>query len=80
MTYEELQEVFLDLGCEYAYNLDGGGSSTLVFKGRVLNSLTDGQERPCADILYFIDVGDGAEGDEIMIHEDEAMIRPPKER
>lgn len=80
MTYEELQEVFLDLGCEYAYNLDGGGSSTLVFKGRVLNSLTDGQERPCADILYFIDVGDGAEGDEIMIHEDEAMIRPTKER
>lgn len=78
MTYEELQEVFLELGCQYAYNLDGGGSTTLVFKGRVLNLLTDGKERPCADILYFIDAGDGQEGDEIVIHEDEAMIHPPK--
>lgn len=79
MTYEELQQVFLDLGCQYAYHLDGGGSTTLVFKGRVLNMLTDsgGKERPCADILYFIDVGDGAEGDEILIHENEAMIRRP---
>lgn len=79
MTYEELQQVFLDLGCQYAYHLDGGGSTTLVFKGRVLNMLTDsgGKERPCADILYFIDAGDGAEGDEILIHEDEAMIRRP---
>lgn len=59
MTYEELQQVFLDLDCEYAYNLDGGGSTTLVFKGRVINSLTDGKERPCGDILYFIDVGWG---------------------
>lgn len=77
MTYQELQQVFLDLGCEYAYHLDGGGSTTLVFKGRVLNMLTDGgKERPCGDILYFIDVGNGAEGEEIVIHEDEAMIRP----
>lgn len=79
MTYKELQQVFLDLGCQYAYHLDGGGSTTLVFKGRVLNMLTDsgGKERPCADILYFIDAGDGAEGEEILIHEDEAMIRRP---
>mgnify|MGYP000417575808 FL=1 len=69
--------MFLDLGCEYAYHLDGGGSTTLVFKGRVLNILTDGgKERPCGDILYFIDAGDGAEGEEIVIHENEAMIRP----
>ena len=42
MTYTELQQVFLELGCDYAYNLDGGGSTTLVFKGRIINSLTDG--------------------------------------
>lgn len=77
MNYEELQKIFLDLGCQYAYNLDGGGSTTLVFKGRVLNSLTDGRERSVADILYFIDVGDGLEGDEIIVHEDEAMLKPP---
>lgn len=78
MTYEEMQKVMLDLKCQYAYNLDGGGSTTLVFKGRIINSLTDnGAERPCADILYFIDAGDGAEGDDIIIHEDEAMLKPP---
>ncbi|MDO5390529.1 MAG: phosphodiester glycosidase family protein [Eubacteriales bacterium] len=78
MTYEEMQKVLLDLNCQYAYNLDGGGSTTLVFKGRVINSLTDGgNERPCADILYFIDAGDGGEGDDIIIHEDEAMLKPP---
>lgn len=80
MTYEEIQDVFLDLDCEYAYMMDGGGSSTLVFKGNVLNTLTDGgRERPCADILYFIDVGDGGEGDAIVVHEDEAMLRPPSQ-
>lgn len=78
MTYEELQQVFLDLGCTYAYNLDGGGSTTLVFKGKVINTLTDAAgERPCGDILYFIDAGDGGEGEEIIIHEDEAMLLPP---
>lgn len=76
MTYTELQQVFLELGCDYAYNLDGGGSTTLVFKGRILNSLTDGAERPCGDILYFIDAGDGGEGEEIIIHEDEGMLKP----
>ena len=80
MTYEELQQVFLDLDCDYAYMLDGGGSTTMVFKGRVLNKLTDGgKERPCGDILYFIDAGDGGEGDDIVIHEDEGMLRPPSE-
>ncbi len=77
MTYEELQKVFLDLGCDYAYNLDGGGSVTLVFKGRILNDLTDAAgERPCGDILYFIDAGDGQEGEEIIVHEEEAMLLP----
>ena len=81
MTYEEIQDVFLDLKCQYAYMMDGGGSSTLVFKGRVLNTLTDGgNERPCADILYFIDAGDGAEGNDIVIHEDEAMLRPGSQK
>ena len=76
MTYTELQQIFLELGCDYAYNLDGGGSTTLIFKGRIINSLTDGAERPCGDILYFIDAGDGGEGEEIIIHEDEGMLKP----
>ena len=48
---------------------------TPVFKGKVLNSLTDnGEERPCGDILYFVDAGEGSEGDEIIVHEDEGMV------
>lgn len=78
MTYEELTQVFLDLNCDYAYNLDGGGSSTLVFKGRVINTLTDGSgvERACGDILYIIDADDSAEGSEIVVHKDEGMLKP----
>ena len=35
----------------------------LVFKGKVLNMLTDnGKERACGDILYFVDAGNGSEG------------------
>ena len=75
MTYQELQQVFLDVNCDYAYNLDGGGSATLVFQGKVLNMLTDkGKERACGDILYFVDAGSGSEGKDIVVHEEEGMI------
>ncbi|WP_251032710.1 phosphodiester glycosidase family protein [Bacillus sp. ISL-7] len=43
-----------DLGCKETYNLDGGGSSTMYLKGRVVNNpLGKGQERGVSDILYF---------------------------
>lgn len=56
MTLDELAGVFVDLGCELAYNLDGGGSSTLYFMGEVINHPTDGKyegEREVSDILFF---------------------------
>ena len=40
-------------GCTYAYNLDGGGSATLYFNGKVMNKLIGNTQRPCADFLYF---------------------------
>ncbi|WP_251033310.1 phosphodiester glycosidase family protein [Bacillus sp. ISL-75] len=50
----EFAQVFEDLGCTKAYNLDGGGSSTMYFKGRVVNNpLGKGQERGVSDILYI---------------------------
>ena len=30
----QLQQLFLDEGAEFAFNLDGGGSTTLYFRGR----------------------------------------------
>lgn len=41
-------------GCYMAYNLDGGGSTTLYFNGEVLNNPSDiTGERRISDILYF---------------------------
>lgn len=53
LTYEEAAKIMLDVGCTYAYNLDGGGSTTLYFNGKIINLPSDGAERPCGDILYF---------------------------
>lgn len=51
----QLAEVFADLGCTTAYNLDGGGSSTMYFNGSIVNVPTDGRkdgEREVSDIVY----------------------------
>ncbi|MDE5977759.1 MAG: phosphodiester glycosidase family protein [Turicibacter sp.] len=53
MTLKELQEIFLNLGCTTAYNLDGGGSTSLYFKGRLINTPSDGSERSVVDMIYF---------------------------
>ena len=57
MTLTELTQLFIDRGASFAYNLDGGGSSTMVFMGRVLNHPSDDLgERRTSDILYFLDL------------------------
>lgn len=54
MTLNEFSKLFEELGCTDAYNLDGGGSSTMYFMGRVVNNpLGKNQEREISDILYF---------------------------
>jgi len=45
VTLEEAQTKLLEWNVRDAYNLDGGGSSTFVYKGKVLNSPSDGQQR-----------------------------------
>ena len=39
------------LGCIYGYNLDGGSSSTMSFKGRAVTKNWPGGGRPCYDFL-----------------------------
>lgn len=52
MTMTELASTFVDLGASVAYNLDGGGSSAMIFNGRLVNNpLGRGQERGTSDIL-----------------------------
>ncbi len=56
MKFPELAEEFYKRGCKTAYNLDGGGSATMWFNGRVINSPTDGKyvgEREVSDIIYI---------------------------
>lgn len=51
MTLREFAELFLNLGCTEAINLDGGGSTTMVVRGQVVNSPSDGAERKVANAL-----------------------------
>lgn len=52
MTLDELARVLIELGAVEAINLDGGGSTTLVVKGRILNHPSDPTgERPVSDAI-----------------------------
>ena len=57
LSLYELGELMQRLGCDCAYNLDGGGSSTMWFNGEVLNKPTTYgdviAERPISDIIYI---------------------------
>ena len=45
MTLREFAELFVGLGATSAINLDGGGSTTMVLNGTVVNRVSDPQER-----------------------------------
>ena len=54
VTLTELAGILRDRGCTVAYNLDGGGSTTMWFNGEVVNNpLGRGDERGTSDILYI---------------------------
>lgn len=54
MTLKELAEMMASFGCVTAYNLDGGGSSTIVWNGsRVNKPQGKDHERASSDILYL---------------------------
>lgn len=57
LSLYELAEFMQGLGVETAYNLDGGGSSTMVFNGEVINNPTSSgnsiKERKVSDIVYI---------------------------
>lgn len=53
MTFQELAQLFIDYGCELAYNLDGGSSVTLYQEGKILNRPSGGEERRISDMIYI---------------------------
>jgi exopolysaccharide biosynthesis protein len=56
LSLAQLADVLVQLGAQTAYNLDGGGSSTLYYDGAVVNTpTTSGRhsgEREVSDIVY----------------------------
>ena len=57
LSLYELAQIMQQYGCETAYNLDGGGSSTMYFNGEVVNNPTTNghsfSEREVSDIVYI---------------------------
>ena len=57
LSLYELAEFLQSLGAKTAYNLDGGGSSSMVFLGELVNNPTSGgrksSERSVSDIVYI---------------------------
>lgn len=57
LSLYEMAEFMRTLGVQTAYNLDGGGSSTLYFNGEVINQPTTTgrtiEERSVSDIVYI---------------------------
>lgn len=60
MSYDELAQEMLRLGCHGALNLDGGGSSVMAVREtntggyHILNQPTDGRERAVANVLGVV--------------------------
>ena len=53
LTLDETRKLLLDLGFKDALNLDGGGSSELWWKNRIINSLPNGSERRVPYCVVF---------------------------
>ena len=53
LTVEQLSNLFLEYNVKDAYNFDGGGSTSIWFNGKLLNTPCDGAERAVSDIVYI---------------------------
>ena len=57
MTIPELAQIFEDLGCTVAYNLDGGGSALMTFLHERYSRQSNGAHRELGDILLITEEG-----------------------
>lgn len=53
MTLAELAQVFYDLGCKAAFNLDGGDTAVMAFGGELRSRPENNSPRNTSDILYI---------------------------
>jgi exopolysaccharide biosynthesis protein len=60
-TLGELRKIMRNLGAVDALNLDGGGSSEMVVKGKVVNRPSDGRERRITNAVLILSGADPGE-------------------
>ena len=53
VSLQTLQQIFVELGVQTAFNLDGGGSTELWFQGEIINRPSGGGERSMSDCIWF---------------------------
>ena len=54
MTLQALSQLFYDLGCKVAYNLDGGQTAMMAYGNQLVNRPINGG-RESSDIIYISD-------------------------
>ena len=55
MSLHELAQLLIDMGATEAINLDGGGSTTMVVRGKIVNHPSDATgERPVSDAIVVV--------------------------
>lgn len=54
MTLDELADLFRYLGASSALNMDGGGSTTMWVRGKIVNRVSDGSERPVGSSVLVV--------------------------
>ncbi len=77
MTLYELAQLMKQLGATDAINLDGGGSTTLAIRGGlVLNSPSEGKERPVANaVVVYAPRPAVAEASDVQLEPSSATVR-----
>lgn len=61
MTMKTFSNHVAATGCQQAYALDGGQTTTIVLNNKVINNVNYGSERRISDIVYFATaIGEGA--------------------
>jgi len=56
LLLDQMAQIFEDMGCKAAYNLDGGGSAVMCFNGEYVNRQSNGGDREISDLLLIAEV------------------------
>ncbi len=72
LTLDEMAEIFEELGCRTAYNLDGGGSSMMYLNGAFSNIPQSDGARDIPDIILITDTAPDSLNEELSAESEEA--------